>query len=71
MNNLKLPKDKSNLSKDLADLVSVKEYIDLAEEQTRNIDEILISMYEMIRTNLEVLQEAQLQLNNMIMDKCF
>ncbi len=71
MKNLKLPKDKNNLSKELAELVSVKEYIDLAEEQTRSVDEILISMYETVHTNLEVLQEAQLLLNNMIMDKCF
>ncbi|MBR3933893.1 MAG: hypothetical protein IKJ68_08320 [Clostridia bacterium] len=71
MQNLPLPKDKSILSKELKDLVSLKEYIDLAEEHSRDIDAILISLYEVVHTTTEVLQQAQLLLNTLIMDNCF
>lgn len=71
MQNSKLPIDKSILSKELKDLMSLKEYIDLAEDHSRNIDEIIISLYEVVHTTTEVLQQAQLLLNTMIMDNCF
>jgi hypothetical protein len=71
MQNIPLPKDKSILSKELKDLVSLKEYIDLAEEHSRDIDAILISLYEVVHTATEVLQQAQLLLNTLIMDNCF
>lgn len=71
MEKLTLPKDKSMLSKELKDLVSLKEYIDLAEEHSRNIDETIISLYEVVHTATEVLQQAQLLLNTMVMDNCF
>lgn len=71
MQNLPLPKDKSILSKELKDLVSLKEYIDLAEEHSRDIDGVLISLYEVVHTTTEVLQQAQLLLNTLIMDNCF
>ena len=71
MPELGLPKDKSILSKELKDLVSLKEYIDLTEENAREIDAILISLYEIVHTHVEVLQNAQLLLNTIIMDNCF
>lgn len=66
-----LPKDKTVLSKELKDLVSLKEYIDLTEENAREIDATLISLYEIVHTQVEVLQNAQLLLNTIIMDNCF
>lgn len=71
MSELGLPKDKSILSKELKDLVSLKEYIDLSEENAREIDAILISLYEIVHTQVEVLQNAQLLINTIIMDNCF
>lgn len=71
MKNLKLPIDKSILSKELKDLMSLKEYVDLAEEHARDIDGVIISLYEVVHTTTEVLQQAQLLLNTMIMDNCF
>lgn len=71
MQKLKPPTDKSVLSKELSDLVSIKEYIDLAEEHSRDIDSAIISLYEIVHTTTEVLQQAQLLLNTLIMDNCF
>lgn len=71
MQKLKPPTDKSVLSKELSDLVSIKEYIDLAEEHARDIDSAIISLYEVVHTTTEVLQQAQLLLNTLIMDNCF
>lgn len=71
MQKLKPPTDKSVLSKELSDLVSIKEYIDLAEEHARDIDSTIISLYEVVHTTTEVLQQAQLLLNTLIMDNCF
>lgn len=71
MQKLKPPTDKSILAKELQDLVSVKEYIDLAEEHSRDIDSAIISLYEIVHTTTEVLQQTQLLLNTLIMDNCF